>query len=264
MTEHNASQRFFYTTLKSLYNKILIFFLFMLLLYGYLRLEMISQEEIDFRKVEKISIFILAGQSNMAGRGGVFNGVWVEYIPIECRNNNRLLRLNGDSKLEEAKEPLHEGIDNVKKTCGVGPGMAFASAILKRTQILVRSRLITRANDALKYGGKIRAILWYQAETDTRNEVAAKEFRGQYKKFLHRLYEELKNPKAPFIQVALASGQGVKNYIHRVRAIQNAMENVVTVDAFGLQLGADGMHLTTTSQVQLGKMMANAFFNTTK
>lgn len=225
MTTDDASQGFFYTTLKSLYNKILLFFPIMLLLYGFFQLEMISQEKINVKKVEKISIFILAGQSNMAGRGGVSNGVWDKYIPVESSSDHRILRLNGDSKLEEAKEPLHEGIDDVKKTCGVGPGMAFANAILKKdpnfgvivlvpcayggTNITdwaipnskVRSRLIARANDALKYGGKIRAILWYQGETDTRSKVAAKEFRGQYKKFLHRLYQELKNPKAPFIQV---------------------------------------------------------------
>ncbi|KAL2458997.1 putative carbohydrate esterase [Forsythia ovata] len=241
----------------------------------------------DPKNVEKINVFILAGQSNMAGRGGVFDGVWDEYIPVECRSNKRILRLNGDSELEEAKEPLHEGIDDVKKTCGIGPGMAFANAILKKdpnfgviilvpcayggTSITdwsipnskVRSRLISRANQTLKYGGKIRAILWYQGETETRNEAAAKKFRSQYDKFLHRLYQELKYPKAPFIQVALASGQGVKNWIHSVRASQMAMKNVTTVDAFGLQLGADGMHLTTAAQVQLGKMMAHAFFNTT-
>ncbi|KAL3637026.1 hypothetical protein CASFOL_019325 [Castilleja foliolosa] len=39
------------------------------------------------------------------------------------------------------------------------------------------------------------------------------------------------------------------------------MENVITVDAMGLALQKDGLHLTTMSQVQVGNMLANAFLD---
>ncbi|KAL8524336.1 hypothetical protein ACS0TY_014064 [Phlomoides rotata] len=44
-------------------------------------------------------------------------------------------------------------------------------------------------------------------------------------------------------------------------AIQTAAEldNVECVDAMGRQLGPDNLHLTTASQVQLGKMLADAY-----
>ncbi|KAL3637025.1 hypothetical protein CASFOL_019324 [Castilleja foliolosa] len=176
-----------------------------------------------------INIFVLAGQSNMAGRGGVENQVWDEIVPLECSSNKRILMMNENSELEEAKEPLHAGID-VNKTCGVGPGMAFANAILNKTSkfgsiVLVpgavggtsirewsgpnsglRNRLVKRTLDAVRLGGKIRAILWYQGEKDTESEEGVNMYQSEYQGFVRSLYCELGNPQVPFIQVALASG----------------------------------------------------------
>ena len=62
-----------------------------------------------------------------------------------------------------------------------------------------------------------------------------------------------------WVQVALASTEG--RFIDMVREAQFATDllNVRTVDAMGLALRLDNLHLTTESQVQLGKKMANAF-----
>lgn len=61
------------------------------------------------------------------------------------------------------------------------------------------------------------------------------------------------------VQVALASGG---RYIDIVREAQFGTDllNVRTIDAMGLALGPDNLHLTTESQVRLGQKMANAFF----
>ncbi|KAK4390517.1 putative carbohydrate esterase [Sesamum angolense] len=77
------------------------------------------------------SIFILAGQSNMAGRGGLKSGSWDGYVPPECQPSPKILRLNAENKWEEARPPLHHDIDYLK-TCGIGPGLAFANSILKK------------------------------------------------------------------------------------------------------------------------------------
>jgi Carbohydrate esterase, sialic acid-specific acetylesterase len=73
-------------------------------------------------------IFILAGQSNMAGRGGVYKNKWDHVVPNECGPHPSILRLNAGRVWEEARDPLHADID-VPKTCGVGPGMSFANWI---------------------------------------------------------------------------------------------------------------------------------------
>ncbi|KAK6139025.1 hypothetical protein DH2020_027236 [Rehmannia glutinosa] len=161
--------------------------------------------------------------------------------------------------------------------------MAFANAILKKvsnfgTIILVpcavggtsirewsgqnsrlRRRIVERTNEALSYGGKIRAILWYQGEKDTETEQGRDLYPAEYRMFVRRLYEELRHPQVPFIQVALASGQGDPEWLQSVRETQLAMEDIITVDAMGLPLQPDGLHLTTMAQVSLGNMLAHAF-----
>ena len=59
--------------------------------------------------------------------------------------------------------------------------------------------------------------------------------------------------------MALASGD--EKYIEKVRAVQLGMKvpKLVCVDAKGLKLNSDNLHLTTESQVQLGLMLADAY-----
>lgn len=61
------------------------------------------------------------------------------------------------------------------------------------------------------------------------------------------------------LQVALASGEGP--YVEKVREAQKGitLPNVIWVDAKGLPLNPDRLHLTTRAQVQLGKMLADAY-----
>ena len=62
-------------------------------------------------------------------------------------------------------------------------------------------------------------------------------------------------------QVAIASGDA--KYMETVRDAQKSIDlpNVVCVDAIGLPLGPDNLHLTTQAQVQLGHMLADAYLN---
>ncbi|KAK4795922.1 hypothetical protein SAY86_028248 [Trapa natans] len=82
------------------------------------------------------NIFILAGQSNMAGRGGVeldaTTGLlyWDGILPPECQPNASIFRLDADLNWVLATEPLHDGIDTTLIN-GVDPGMPFAHEILR-------------------------------------------------------------------------------------------------------------------------------------
>lgn len=60
----------------------------------------------------------------------------------------------------------------------------------------------------------------------------------------------------------MASGPGP--YVEKVREAQlgTKLPNVWCVDAKGLQLQPDGLHLSCPAQVQLGKMLADAFLRT--
>lgn len=61
--------------------------------------------------------------------------------------------------------------------------------------------------------------------------------------------------------MALASGD--ERYIEIVREAQKGIDlpNVVCVDAKGLKLKEDNLHLTIEAQVQLGQMLADAYLS---
>ena len=60
-------------------------------------------------------------------------------------------------------------------------------------------------------------------------------------------------------KVALATGARPYLDVVRKAQLETDLENVNCVDAMGLPLEPDGLHLTTSSQVRLGQMMVDAF-----
>ncbi|CAI9786829.1 unnamed protein product [Fraxinus pennsylvanica] len=255
--------------------------MFPLIIFMFLTPFQFQSEILVYGCVDK-SIFILAGQSNMAGRGGVVHGTWDGYVPPECRPEPRILRLNPKLMWEEAHEPLHGDIDT-RKPCGVGPGMSFANEVLERdpcagviglvpcaignTSITewkqgsyLYNQLLKRANAALKDGGKIQAMLWYQGESDSVDEISARMYKMRLIQFFLDVRGDLAFPGLPIIQVALASVAGDYFEVVRKAQLEIKLPNVVCVDAKGLEVRKnDTVHLTTSAQVQLGKMLANAF-----
>ncbi|KAL0458217.1 UNVERIFIED_CONTAM: putative carbohydrate esterase [Sesamum latifolium] len=225
------------------------------------------------------SIFILAGQSNMAGRGGLMSGRWDGRVPPECQSSPKILRLNAKNKWEEARPPLHRDIDYLKawdrarasirqfnlkelKHWGNWPcSLRHWRNTDKRVEAwrpTLRTAL-SRAHAALQGGGIIRAILWYQGESDTRCQEDAKLYKARLSKFFTDIRSDLKMPELPVVQVALASAEGP--YIDDIRKAQLGIDlpNVKCVDAKGMKIGYDGLHLSTEGEVHVGQMMADAF-----
>ncbi|OIV97653.1 hypothetical protein TanjilG_12410 [Lupinus angustifolius] len=228
----------------------------------------------------------------MAGRGGVVEDTatgittWDGVIPPQCNPKPSILRLNAELEWVEAQEPLHQDID-AKKTNGVGPGMSFANSILNKregfgvvglvpcaiggTNIsqwekgkVLYKHMMKRVKASLNDGGSIRGFLWYQGESDTVNLNDAQSYQTRIHKFFIDVRNDLQSPLLPIIQVALASGQGP--YKDIVRQAQQSIDllNLRTVDALGLPLEPDGLHLTTQAQVNLGQMMADSFLQSDK
>lgn len=243
-----------------------------------------DQDNNGFLLSQVQNIFILAGQSNMSGRGGVVNETWDGVVPIQSHPNSSILRLSAELTWVEARDPLHRDID-VNATCGVGPGMAFAKAMLERDPSLgviglvpcaiggtrisewgrgsaLYAQLMRRTEAALQGGGTIRALLWYQGESDTVTHQEAKLYKIRLERFFVHVRADLHLPALPIIQVALASGQGP--YIETVREAQlglglHQLPNVKCIDGKGLSLEPDNLHLTTPAQLQLGVMFADTF-----
>ncbi|RZC66942.1 hypothetical protein C5167_010628 [Papaver somniferum] len=239
-------------------------------------------------QVQDKNIFILAGQSNMVGEGGVVfaNNFWDGIIPTECKPNPSIIRFSSQRKWVKAQEPLHADID-VNKLCGVGPGMAFANTLRQKdsrnigtiglvpcaiggTRISQWARgtqlynmFITRSQKSLTEGGRIRAVLWYQGESDTVSRKDADSYGHNLKNFVLNFRQDLHLPMLPFVQVALATAEGSYKAIVRKAQLELDLPNVWTVHANGLPPGPDGIHLSTKAQVRVGQMLAEAYLTRT-
>ncbi|KAL8540395.1 hypothetical protein ACS0TY_001849 [Phlomoides rotata] len=225
-------------------------------------------------------IFILAGQSNMSGRGGVGKDKqWDGIVPAESVPDwDNIFRLDGEHRWEVAQEPLHQGVD-YNRACGVGPGLAFANAVKKSVGVVglvpcavagtqikewarateYYDRMVKRAKAAAADGGgEIKALMWYQGEKDTFFKESADLYKENVEKLILNVRQDLHLPSLPVIVVALASG---REYLEKVRDVQKGIDlpNVACVDAMGLPLQEDKLHLTTEAHIRLGLMLADSY-----
>lgn len=137
---------------------------------------------------ENLWVFILAGQSNMAGRGLV--------EPQDTVPNNRVYTLNKQGNIIFAKEPLHFYEPTM---AGLDSGLSFGKALIKHIPDSISVLLIPTAvggssisqwlNDSIhrevklfsnfkqkaELGmrfGTVKGILWHQGESDAKTKEA--------------------------------------------------------------------------------------------
>lgn len=228
---------------------------------------------------EKLDLYLLIGQSNMAGRGSLpaegaktAPGIWV---------------INAENEWVPAKDPLHY---DWLKGVGVGPGLAFAQEIQKlsprkeiglipcavggtsinewvpgvkpkHTEILPYDAMLARVQEAQKYG-KIKAILWHQGEQDS-NPTEVKLYEEKLEKFFIRLRKDLNAPKTPILIGTLADFY-VKDFseagtINEIMArYVNSHKNTYLISSKGLTHKGDKVHFSSEAAEELGRRYAQA------
>ncbi|KAM1043570.1 hypothetical protein ACFX15_034139 [Malus domestica] len=113
----------------------------------------------------------------------------------------------------------------------------------------------------------IKGLLWYQGESDTSKQYDADAYRGNMTKLIENVREGLGLPSLPIIQVRELTSF---NCFVRRQQVYGESEGgpigngnpkclCVLIDAKGLELKDDHLHLTSKSQVQLGPMLADAY-----
>lgn len=231
----------------------------------------------DIPEKENIWVFILAGQSNMAGRG------FVE--PQDTVANERIFSINKDSEIIIAKEPLHFYESNLT---GLDSGFSFAKTLTEQipdsisilliptavggssiSQWLEDSvhrdvKLLTNFREKAKIGlkyGQAKGILWHQGESDANsNDVSLYQMR------LSALFKEFRriigNENLPILVGELGRYSGDPFW----QEINEQIEAYVLDDAHAMLIHTadlkhkgDKVHFDSESQRIMGERFANQF-----
>lgn len=238
----------------------------------------------ELPRKESFHLFLLVGQSNMAGRGLV--------EPQDTKPHPRVLMLSKDGRWVPAVDPMHFD----KPSAGVGLGKTFGQVIADAnpdiTVGLIPCAVGGSPIDTWKPGayypatkshpwddmarriaislpaGTLKGILWHQGESDS-----LPEFAPTYEPKLHdlvkRLRELLQSPQMPFIAGQMGKFADVPWTPEKVlvdRAHQDLVRHVpfcTFVSAEGLQHKGDKIHFDSPSFRELGRRYAKAFFQLT-
>ena len=234
---------------------------------------------------ENFHIFLLVGQSNMAGRGKV--------TPADKKPHPRVLMLNKAGQWVPATDPLHFDKPGL---VGVGLGKTFGTIVAEKNPGITVGLIpcahggspisvwqpgkyykptrghpwddaIKRAKLAMK-GGALKGILWHQGESDSKQGLAE-----VYEKKLHdlisRFRRELDAPQVPFIagQMGVFKERPWSDAKKRVDQahleLPKKLKHAGFVDSKGLGHKGDRVHFSASSYRELGRRYAEAFFKLT-
>lgn len=217
-------------------------------------------------------IFLLVGQSNMAGRGAIEEE---DKIP-----HARIFVLNQEKTWGPAVDPLHF---DKPALVGVGLGSAFARAIADAEPSALiglvpaafggtsldqwapggqlYTNAVERARMALATGARLRAILWHQGESDSTAEKAAT-YAARFDRMITRLRSDLSSPDVPVIVGELLHRRTASAVMNPVlRNLPNSITRCLCVSASGLSDKGDKTHFDSASLRELGRRYARSFLS---
>jgi len=238
--------------------------------------DMITQ----YPKKENVWVFIMAGQSNMAGRGIVESKDTV--------SNKRILSINKAGQIILAKEPLHFYEPNLT---GLDCGMSFAKAMIKKITDSISVLMIPVAiggssisqwlDDSLyrnvklfsnfkekvelaKRYGIIKGILWHQGESDA-NERNIPKYEERLTTLFSKFRATTENNNLPVLIGELGSySANKKNWTLINEAIHNYSlkdKNSAVIFTSDLKHKGDSVHFNSMGQRTMGKRFAEAYLN---
>lgn len=229
---------------------------------------------------EQFHLFLLVGQSNMAGRGIV--------TPADKVAPARVLMLSKDGTWVPAKDPMHFD----KPAAGVGLGRTFGIEVAAATPGVTIGLIpcavggspvaawvpgyfydptkshpwddaIRRAKLALQ-AGTLKGILWHQGESDA-NAKSAPLYAAKLHDLIARFRAELQAPTVPFIvgqmgKFAEAPWHEFQEQVDRVhRELPVKVQGTAYVSAEGLNHKGDKLHFDADSYRVFGRRYAEAY-----
>ena len=229
---------------------------------------------------EKFHLFLLIGQSNMAGRGVV--------TPQDQTAPAHVLMLNKAGEWVPATDPMHFD----KPAAGVGLGRTFGIEIAAATPGVTIGLIpcavggspidtwkpgvfydatkthpwddaMRRAHLALQ-AGTLKGILWHQGESDSKADLAPA-YEGKLHDLIARLRTEFQLPNVPFIagqmgKFPAAPWDEFRTQVDRVhQELPTRVKGTAFVSSKGLNHKGDNLHFDADSYRIFGKRYAEAY-----
>lgn len=219
-----------------------------------------------------MEIYLLIGQSNMAGRATI------EEQDLDSINNVFLFNGNEVKPWEKAANPLNK-YSTVRKKMSMqklGPGYGFALEMAKvrhgkKIGLVVNAKggtsieewkpgdtlynqAIKQTKKALK-DGVLKGVIWHQGEA---NASKYKSYMPKIMTLIGALREDFDLPNLPFVAGQLSPDKSKRNYFNKmILELPSKIENtgVITTDN---TTTIDETHFDSSSQRLLGRRYAEA------
>ena len=227
---------------------------------------------------ENFHIYLLMGQSNMAGRGLV--------EPIDTIAHTRVLMLDKDNSWVPAKNPIHFD----KPIAGTGLGLTFGKLMANEndditiglvpcakggssinqwfpdsmhqaTNTYPYNEMIAKAKKAMA-DGTLKGILWHQGEADTKSMSDITGYHNKLNSMLNLLTSDLRLQSVPMVMGEIGyffaqSRPLVAEMNLLFKQIANQTECLALVSASDLSHKGDSVHFDSKSYRKLGERYAS-------
>lgn len=219
-----------------------------------------------------MDLYLLIGQSNMAGRGAVEDQ--------DLKPHPQVFTLNQENEWVLAVDPIHFD----KSIAGVGPGRPFGIAMAEhdpaakiglipcavggtsitawvpgvehtKSKKYLYDDMLARLKIAQERG-TVKGILWHQGESDGKR---TSQYMDRLSALIASLREEVGDPELPFVAGLLEMDDRDGKEPRAINRILIELPNVVSNTAVASSEGLvtkDGTHFVSASQRELGKRYA--------
>lgn len=213
-------------------------------------------------------IYLLIGQSNMAGRAKV--------TPDIAGVLKGAMLLTKDGKWEPAKNPLnrYSTIRKSLKMQKLGPGYGFAREMIKQRPnvtvgLVVNAKggssirlwkegtkffndAVKRTNQGLKAGGKLKGIVWHQGESDSKDP----DYLNKLTALVAAFRKAFGNDKLPFVVGETCKAKSERPVNKHLNKLPEKVANTACAKSDGLKALDGNTHFNTAGQLELGKRYA--------
>ena len=221
-------------------------------------------------------IYLLIGQSNMAGRAAI--------TPEIAGELKGAMLLNAEGKWEGAKNPLNR-YSTIRKGLGMqklGPGYGFAREMIARRPnitigLIVNAKggtkidqweeggkffkdAVARTKQAVAAGGTLKGICWHQGESNANDPDYLKKMVA----LVTALRKALGYTDLPFVAGETCKAKQERPVNNQLRQLPETVPHTACVSATGLDAQDGNTHFNTDAQLELGKRYATAMLKLLK